>query len=255
MGQTAPPWRARTGIAISAARDNQQGEATMPDDDDRMRQLETFGRVNNKLVETKKKWAREGRRLTGETATRQERRLPPGQDLVKSWPVLDLGVHPNVPAKDWTLQIGGKVVRPVSWGFDDLKAQPQAHSVSDIHCVTRWSRYDNNWDGVSLRQVMAAVEPLPEARFVLIKSYDGYTTNLPVAALEDDDVLLVHAWEGKPLTREHGGPVRLVVPKLYFWKSAKWIRSLWFSDTDAKGFWESRGYHNEGDPWQEQRYG
>ena len=175
----------------------------MPDDDDRMRQLETFGRVNNKLVETKQKWAREGRRLTGETATRQERRLPPGQDLVKSWPVLDLGVHPNVPAKDWTLQIGGKVVRPVSWGFDDLKAQPQAHSVSDIHCVTRWSRYDNNWDGVSLRQVMAAVEPLPEARFVLIKSYDGYTTNLPIAALEDDDVLLVHAWEGKALTREH----------------------------------------------------
>jgi DMSO/TMAO reductase YedYZ molybdopterin-dependent catalytic subunit len=211
--------------------------------------------ARRKLVETKERWAREGRLLTGTTAKAPERRLPPGQQLVRNWPILDLGTHPNVPAKEWQLTVAGLVEHPIRWSWSDLERQPVFRATSDIHCVTQWSRFDNRWEGVSARHLIETVKPKPAARFVMFKSYDGYQTNLPLAAFDDDDVLLATHWEGKPLAREHGGPVRVVVPKLYFWKSAKWVRNILFAEKETRGFWEVRGYHNFGDPWREQRYG
>ncbi|HYC05436.1 MAG TPA: sulfite oxidase-like oxidoreductase [Azospirillaceae bacterium] len=211
------------------------------------------GQIKQKLIDSKEKWAREGRHLTGATAERAER-LPPGQRLVRNWPVLDLGVQPDVPLDRFTLTIDGLVENPTVWDWEAFKAQPIFQDVSDIHCVTAWSRYDNHWEGVSARHLLSVVKPLAEARFVVCHSHDGYTTNLPLSAFDDADVLLAHSWEGKPIPREHGGPVRVVLPKLYFWKSAKWVKRIEFVAEDQPGFWEVRGYHNEGDPWEEQRY-
>lgn len=182
-------------------------------------------------------------------------RLPPGQRLVRDWPVLDLGVQPAIDAADWTLTVAGLVDNPIRWTWADFIAQPQATLVSDIHCVTTWSRYDNTWQGVTARHLLSVVRPRPEARFVVMRSHDGYSTNVPLQAFSDDDVLLAHGWEGRPITREHGGPVRAIIPKLYFWKSAKWLRHITFLENDAPGYWEVRGYHNNGDPWTEERYG
>ncbi|HYE51751.1 MAG TPA: sulfite oxidase-like oxidoreductase [Azospirillaceae bacterium] len=212
-----------------------------------------LGQARQKLIESKRKWAREGRHLTGETGTPAER-LPPGQRLVKNWPVLDLGIQPEVPLESFALAVDGLVENPVNWSWADFQAQPAFADTSDIHCVTAWSRYDNHWEGVSARHLLSVVRPKPEARFVVCHSHDGYTTNLPLDAFADEDVLLAHSWEGKPIPTEHGGPVRVVVPKLYFWKSAKWVKRIELTAEDRPGFWEERGYHNEGDPWQEQRY-
>jgi len=139
--------------------------------------------------------------------------------------------------------------------WEDLQRQAQVESISDIHCVTAWSRYDNRWQGVATRSLIAAVDPSPTARFVILKSYDAYATCVPLDLFAASDVLLATSWEGKPLTREHGGPVRLVLPALYFWKSPKWLRHVWFTDKDVPGTWEARGYHRLGDPWRQQRYG
>jgi DMSO/TMAO reductase YedYZ molybdopterin-dependent catalytic subunit len=141
------------------------------------------------------------------------------------------------------------------WTFQDFLAQPQMQSTSDIHCVTAWSRYDNRWEGVSARHILSVVQPMERAKFLVCHSHDGYTTNLALEQFADDDVLLAYKWEGQEIPREHGGPVRAIVPKFYFWKSAKWIKRIEFVAKDKPGFWENRGYHNEGDPWQEQRYG
>lgn len=211
------------------------------------------GEIRQKLVESKEKWAKEGRLLTGASAP-PEQRLPPGQRLVTNWPVLDLGVQPDIPTEKWHLRVDGLVENPVVWKWADFMAQPQFEDVSDIHCVTAWSRFDNHWQGVSARHILSVVKPKPEARHIVFHSFDGYTTNLPLAAFDDGDVLLAHSWEGKPIAREHGGPVRVIVPKLYFWKSAKWVNRMEFVAEDRPGFWEERGYHNEGDPWTEQRY-
>lgn len=214
-----------------------------------------LGQVRRKLIDTKRKWAAEGRGLSGRTGPRPEaERLPAGQRLVTSFPVLDLGIQPEIRPGDWELTVAGAVENPVTLRWADFQALPQVRMRSDIHCVTTWSRYDNDWDGVSAFALMDLVQPKPEARFVLLHSYDGYTTNLDLNGFADDDVLLAHAWQGEPLTREHGGPVRLVVPKRYFWKSAKWIRRIEFSETDQPGFWEVRGYHNYADPFEEERY-
>lgn len=208
-----------------------------------------------KLVETKKAWARAGRLLTGKTAEHGVDRLPPGQRLVENWPVLDLGIQPDVPTAQWSLTIDGAVEQPVTWNWDDFLAQPQVEDVSDIHCVTQWSRYDNRWQGVATRHIAEVVRPTPEARHVLFASYDGYTTNVELAHFLEEDCLLAHHHDGQPISREHGGPARLVIPRYYFWKSPKWLKRITFSATDAPGFWEVRGYHNVGDPWLEQRYG
>jgi DMSO/TMAO reductase YedYZ molybdopterin-dependent catalytic subunit len=213
-----------------------------------------FGQIKQKLVDTKRKWSSEGRLLTGAAAD-PATRLPPGQREVKNWPVLDLGIQPDVSAKTWRLDVGGLVGNPVSWNWAEFARQPQVDFVSDIHCVTAWSRFDNRWRGVSTRHLLDLVKPKPEAKFVVQHSYDGYTTNVPLSYFADDDVLLAHEWEGKPISREHGGPVRLVLPKLYFWKSAKWLTKLEFAAEDKAGFWEVRGYHMRGDPWTEERYG
>lgn len=213
-----------------------------------------FGQIKQKLVDTKRKWSAEGRLLTGASAD-PATRLPPGQREVKNWPVLDLGIQPDVSAKTWRLDVGGLVENPISWNWAEFARQKQVDYVSDIHCVTAWSRFDNRWRGVSTRHLLDLVKPKPEAKFVVQHSYDGYTTNVPLAYFADDDVLLAHEWEGKPISREHGGPVRLVLPKLYFWKSAKWLTKLEFVAEDKAGFWEVRGYHMRGDPWTEERYG
>jgi DMSO/TMAO reductase YedYZ molybdopterin-dependent catalytic subunit len=214
-----------------------------------------LGKARQKLVDTKQKWADEGRLLTGRTADPAAERLPPGQREVKTWPVLDLGIEPSVTEANWRLDVDGLVENKISWSFADYRAQPQAQITSDIHCVTAWSRFDNHWEGVSTRHLLDVVKPKPEAKFVIQHSYDGYTTNVPLEAFAAEDVLLAWRWEGQPIGREHGGPVRLVLPKLYFWKSAKWLTRLQFLAGDKRGFWETRGYHNHGDPWQEERYG
>ncbi|GGB41894.1 molybdopterin-binding oxidoreductase [Tistrella bauzanensis] len=226
--------------------DKDDGATTRPDG--------IVGEVKRKLIDTKRKWAEQGRGLTGQTARAEAERLPPGQRLVTNFPVLDLGIQPAVATSDWELTIAGAVENPLTLRWADFQALPQVRLTSDIHCVTTWSRYDNAWDGVSAFALLDLVRPKPEVLHVLLHSYDGYTTNIDLAGFADDDVLLAHSWQGEPLTREHGGPVRLVIPKRYFWKSAKWIRRIEFSAADAPGFWEMRGYHNEADPFTEERY-
>lgn len=213
-----------------------------------------LGRIKDKLIRSKQKTAEEGRHLTGAPDRARENRLPPGQHLVEKWPVLDLGVQPDLDKATWKLRIEGLVEKPVTLSFDEFMALPQMEDVSDIHCVTTWSRYDNRWAGVPSQAIVDLVRPKADARHVIFHAYDGYTTNLTLEAFLAPDVLIAHSWEGVPLTREHGGPVRAIVPQWYFWKSAKWIRRIEVSALDKPGFWEERGYHNEGDPWAEQRY-
>ncbi len=213
-----------------------------------------IGQIKQKLVDSKRKWSQEGRLLTGKAAD-PATRLPPGQREVKNWPVLDLGIQPDVSIANWRLEVGGLVDFPLVWNWQKFIGHAQEEFLSDIHCVTAWSRYDNRWKGMSTRALLDLVKPRKEARFVVQHGLDGYTTNVPLEYFADDDVLLAHEWEGQPISREHGGPVRLVLPKLYFWKSAKWISKLEFVAEDKAGFWEVRGYHMRGDPWTEERYG
>jgi DMSO/TMAO reductase YedYZ molybdopterin-dependent catalytic subunit len=209
-----------------------------------------------KLVRRKQEWARDGRLIDVGAAPRSnEDRLPPGQRLVESWPVLDLGVQPEIPTDKWIFTIDGLVENPINWTWDDFLAQPQVTVTSDIHCVTGWSRYDNAWTGIHAAHLLELCRPEKEAMHCLIYASDGYTTNIRLDRFADSDVLLAHSWNGDYLTKEHGGPVRAIVPKWYFWKSAKWIRRIEFIAEDETGFWEDRGYHNDGDPWKEQRYG
>jgi DMSO/TMAO reductase YedYZ molybdopterin-dependent catalytic subunit len=211
--------------------------------------------TRDKLVAVKQAWARAGRLLTGKPDPEQSMRLPPGQRLVTNWPVLDLGVQPHVPREAWTLTIDGAVANPVTLDWKAFFALPQTEDVSDIHCVTQWSRYDNRWQGVATSVLLDLVKPLPSAAHVIFHSYDGYTTNVRLEHFAEDDCLLAHTHDGQPIAREHGGPVRVVIPRYYFWKSAKWIKRIEFSAVDKPGFWEVRGYHNVGDPWTEERYG
>src|SRR6185312_2384883 len=213
-----------------------------------------IGKIKDKLIQSKEKWAQEGRLLTGHPDTAHRNPLPPGQREVKNWPVLDLGVQPDVKPENWRLQVLGRVENPVALKLEDFMALPQEDFLSDIHCVTAWSRFDNHWRGVSSRTLLDLVKPKAEARHVVFHSYDGYTTNVKANVFADHNVLLAHSWEGKPIPREHGGPVRVVIPDWYFWKSAKWVTRIVFMAEDQPGFWEVRGYHNEGDPWKEDRY-
>jgi DMSO/TMAO reductase YedYZ molybdopterin-dependent catalytic subunit len=207
-----------------------------------------------KLTRTKQRWAQEGRFLTGRTAREEEDRLPPGQHEVRDWPVLDLGVQPKIDLARWELRVFGAVQEQVTWDWAAFNALPQTRELSDIHCVTTWSRYDNQWDGVATRDVLAVVQPKPEARFVVLHGYDGYTTNLPLDDFAAEDAIIAHSWQGQPLPVEHGGPARVVVPHLYFWKSAKWVQRIELLAADRASYWEERGYHDRGDPWTEQRY-
>ena len=207
-----------------------------------------------KLTTTKRKWASEGRFLTGRVSRPETDRLPPGQHLVKNWPVLDLGQQPQISELQWRLDVKGEVETALSLNWRQFLGLPQNKLVTDIHCVTTWSRYDNSWKGVMTRDLLDIVHPKPEANAVMMTSYDGYTTNLPLADFAAEDAVLATHWEGEPITREHGGPMRLVVPHLYFWKSPKWLTRIEFIREDRPGFWEKNGYHMRGDPWSEQRY-
>lgn len=214
------------------------------------------GKFKDKLVEKKQEIAREGRHSSGDLSPAAKRqRLPPGQRLVEKWPVLDLGLQPQVARDKWQLGVRGAVENEIDWDWSTFMAQPQVEDVSDIHCVTSWSLYDNRWTGVSAKHLIALVKPKATVTHVVFASHDGYTTNVPYASFNDDDVLIAHSWQGKPITTEHGGPVRIILPKLYFWKSAKWVKRILFMERDQPGYWEVRGYHNVGDPWLDQRYG
>ncbi|MGC9269875.1 sulfite oxidase-like oxidoreductase [Acidiphilium sp.] len=209
--------------------------------------------IRTKLTDRKQAWSRAGRAITGATAPRTQR-LPPGQRLVTDWPVLDLGIQPDVAKSSFSLTIDGAVEHPVTLDWHALMALPQETSVSDMHCVTTWSRYDNHWQGVAITTILDLVRPRAEASHVLFNAYDDYTTNLRLDQVATNDSYLVHSWQGQPISRQHGGPLRVLVPRYYLWKSAKWIRRITIATADHPGFWETRGYNNNADPWLEERY-
>jgi DMSO/TMAO reductase YedYZ molybdopterin-dependent catalytic subunit len=184
-----------------------------------------------------------------------ESRIPPGQYYTDKWPVLHAGSVPRVDMATWDFRAFGLVKHPIRLTFEELVALGTQEQTSDIHCVTRWTRLDMPWKGVPMRTVLEQVQPLESARFVIAHAEQGFTANLPIEAVMADDAMLAHAADGEPLTAEHGYPLRLLVPSRYFWKSAKWLRGLEFSGTDKPGFWEGYGYHNDADPWREERYG
>jgi DMSO/TMAO reductase YedYZ molybdopterin-dependent catalytic subunit len=182
-------------------------------------------------------------------------RLPPGQYFTAKWPVVHAGEVPDVDTVTWTLALTGEVEEPVTLSFEELTALPATEVTSDIHCVTRWSRFDAHFKGVHWRELAKLCRPKPSARFAIAHAEHGFTANVPLAALEDEDALVVYEADGEPLTPEHGYPVRLFIPTTYFWKSAKWLTGIELSALDKPGFWERYGYHNHADFWQEQRYG
>ncbi|VAX18225.1 hypothetical protein MNBD_NITROSPINAE03-113 [hydrothermal vent metagenome] len=181
-------------------------------------------------------------------------RLPAGQTLTEDFPVLHCGDIPDFDANSWDFRIFGLVKREVALSYEEFLKLPHDRITADFHCVTTWSRFDNIWEGVKSRTVVDLAVLKPEAKFVLIHCEQGYTTNLSLAEFLDDDVIFARKWNGAGLTKEHGFPLRLVVPKLYAWKSAKWVRGIEFLGSDQRGFWERNGYHNHGDPWKEERY-
>jgi DMSO/TMAO reductase YedYZ molybdopterin-dependent catalytic subunit len=186
--------------------------------------------------------------------TQRQNRIPPGQRVTEKWPVLHYGKVPAVDIARWTFTISGLVHEDYVLNYEEFKSRPPVKVFSDIHCVTGWSKLNNLWEGVSTSTIKDIIKIKPEAKFVIVHCSGGFTTNLSLDDFFEPDVLFALKHDGKPLTHEHGYPVRLVVPRLYFWKSAKWVAGVRFVDKDAPGFWESAGYHNHGDPWKEQRY-
>jgi len=200
-------------------------------------------------------------KMIGERGRRQAaklgidpRRIPPGQYLTQRFPVLTYGRNPKFSLKDWDFRVHGEVDNSVKLTWDELMTLDQAEVTTDIHCVTRWSKLDTSWRGVRVRDVLALAQVRDAGRFVMAHCDGGYTTNLPIEVLYDDDVLLAHTYGGEPLEADHGAPLRLLVPKRYFWKSAKFLRGLEVMTEDRQGFWELNGYHNDADPWTEQRH-
>ena len=181
-------------------------------------------------------------------------KLPPGQYETTDFPVLTAGPTPRIALTQWAFELKGLVENPVKWSWSEFNALPQQDFNPDIHCVTKWSKFDTHWRGVSLDTLLEHVQLKPAAQFVMAYSYGGYTTNLPLADLRGGKAFVGLTFEGQPLAPEHGGPARLVVPHLYFWKSAKWVQGLRFMSEDEAGFWERAGYSMYGDPWKEQRY-
>ena len=180
--------------------------------------------------------------------------LPPGQTRTEKWPVLHYGAIPRIDPATWEFTVTGEVEAPVRCSWAEFTALPRTTVRCDIHCVTQWSRFDNSFEGVACREVLRRAAPRPGAAFVMVHSYGGYTTNLELDALLDDDTLFAFSHDGRPLTPEHGGPCRLVVPKRYFWKSAKWVHGLELMKQNQPGFWEQNGYNMHADPWKEERF-
>jgi len=181
-------------------------------------------------------------------------RLPPGQSLTRRFPVLHEGGPPQFDPATFTLRIDGAVERPTTFTWAQLQARPRATVLADFHCVTRWSRFDNHWEGVALKTLAADVGVLPAARFVRFEDHQGYDTSVPLESALRDDSLLADRHDGEPLTPDHGGPLRVVISRLYGWKSCKWVVRIEFLESDRLGFWETRGYHNGADPWREERF-
>lgn len=208
-----------------------------------------------RYIAAKEKWAAK-QKAAGVVArpVASADRLPPGQRLTTGFPVLDLGIQPEIPLGDWTLTLDGEVEAPAVLNWAAFNALPQVDDVSDFHCVTTWSKYDCRWRGVAFTTLFELARPRPTARYVYFTSYDGYSTNVPLPDLLDDDVLVATQFDGAPVTREHGGPARVIVPKLYAWKGAKFVKTISFLAEDRLGFWEVRGYSNTADPWKEERY-
>jgi DMSO/TMAO reductase YedYZ molybdopterin-dependent catalytic subunit len=182
-------------------------------------------------------------------------RLPPGQYLTEKWPVLHAGSVPRTDLATWDFRVWGEVEKPLALSWDELRALPATENTLDIHCVTRWSRFDTSFRGVHWRELAPLVRPKPTARFVVAHAEQGFTSNVPLEFLEDDEALLAYEADGEPLTPDHGWPLRLVIPRKYFWKSAKWLRGIELLASDRPGFWERYGYHNDADYWKEERYG
>jgi DMSO/TMAO reductase YedYZ molybdopterin-dependent catalytic subunit len=191
-----------------------------------------------------------GRRRSPEAG----QRIPPGQYVTDDFPVLSAGPTPHTPLSDWSFRVDGLVGEPVQWTWDEFVTLPSREYLVDISCVTKWTKLDTRWQGVSVDTLLERVELNRNAAFVIAFCDGGYTTNLPIADVVNDQAFVAYGYDGAPLPPEHGGPARLVVPHLYFWKSAKWIRGLRLLERDQPGFWESFGYHNRGDPWLEERY-
>jgi DMSO/TMAO reductase YedYZ molybdopterin-dependent catalytic subunit len=189
--------------------------------------------------------------------TRRGQRIPPGQSRTRKWPVLDASGPPAVDLETWRFRIGGLVGSEVSWSWPEILALPRVRVFADFHCVTRWSRLGNLWEGVSTAELIRrAGGAQPEARFVTVYGHDrGWTTNLPLSDFLAEDALIATHHDGEPITAPHGGPARLIVPRLYAWKSAKWVAAVELTKDDRPGFWESNGYHMRGDPWSEERFG
>jgi DMSO/TMAO reductase YedYZ molybdopterin-dependent catalytic subunit len=208
-----------------------------------------------RYIAAKQQWA-EKQKSRGVTAraTASRDRLPPGQKLTTGFPVLDLGVQPAIPLAAWRLKIDGAVAHPAELSWENFHALPQVEDVSDFHCVTTWSKFDCRWGGVAFTTLYELVQPQPGAKFVYFTSYDGYSTNVALEKCLDDDVLIATSFDGAPVTREHGGPARVIIPKLYAWKGAKFVNGITFLAEDKLGFWEVRGYSNTADPWTEDRY-
>jgi DMSO/TMAO reductase YedYZ molybdopterin-dependent catalytic subunit len=183
-------------------------------------------------------------------------RLPPGQTLTapERWPLLHFGPVPKTDLERWDFKVFGLVENELSLDYAAIRALPKTEFTADIHCVTGWSRLGDTWTGAPIKEIFDRAKPRPEAKYVMAYCDHGYTTSLPLSVLDDEDVMLCYGWNGKDLTPEHGWPLRLLVPKKYFWKSAKWLRGLEFMARNRLGFWEQRGYHDEADPWKEQRY-
>ncbi|HET9743471.1 MAG TPA: sulfite oxidase-like oxidoreductase [Terriglobales bacterium] len=198
--------------------------------------------------------------FAGDERKRKERemrdagRLPPGQSLTLKWPVLHYGSVPNFDPEHWDFSIKGLVERPLSVTWQEFSMLPRTHTTSDFHCVTRWSRFDNKWTGVSVQELLARAKPLAKAKYVLVHAEQGYTANLLLDDLQRQNVILATHHDGEPLTPDHGYPLRLIVPHLYAWKSVKWVRGFELLESDDPGFWEQNGYHMRGDPFREQRF-
>ncbi len=189
-----------------------------------------------------------------ETTSTLQERLPPGQVLTKGWPVLYAGSIPNISKESWSLRVHGEVENELSISYSELLNLRRTVQVCDIHCVTSWSRFDVMWEGVRFKDLMEIAKPTPKAHFAIFQCEQGFITNLPIDLLYDDDVMIAFKADGRDLEPAHGGPVRMLVPKRYFYKSAKWLKGIWLSEKDVPGFWEIRGYSNSADPWNEERY-
>ncbi len=209
----------------------------------------------DRFIAAKQRWAEKQRALGWKPRSHPVAgRLPPGQKLTTGFPVLDLGVQPEIPLAEWTLGLDGLVDQPVTLDWAAFSTLPQVEDQSDFHCVTTWSKYDCRWGGVAFTTLYELARPSPEARFVYFTGYDGYSTNVPLADCLDDDVLIATSFEGAPVAREHGGPARVIIPKLYAWKGSKFVKAVTFLAEDKLGFWEVRGYSNSANPWTEDRY-